>query len=269
MAQPVPDHVKEIVKLIETQGYAYHRHDLFSDAMATAAISISNAVDLRHRDEREARYMQIVGKYDKATVDMFPKVMAHTVLALEDKPQDALGQVFSQLELGNEARGQFFTPYEVSKLMAQMQVSDGLRDTIRDKGYVNLSEPACGSGGMVIAFAEAMKDKGLNYQQALHVQAIDVDERAAHMAYIQFSLMHIPAEVIVGNTLSGEVREVWHTPAHVLGGWDMRLQSERAIDAVHGLERRDEPPPKPQLQPRTIEPSGPGQQLDMFAGLEP
>ncbi|GBQ21633.1 hypothetical protein AA12717_0951 [Gluconacetobacter sacchari DSM 12717] len=52
----------------------------------------------------------------------------------------------------------------------------------------------------------------------MHVTAIDVDPRAAHMAFVQFSLLHIPATVIVGNSLTLETREYWFTPAHILGG---------------------------------------------------
>jgi len=47
------------------------------------------------------------------------------------------------------------------------------------------------------------------------------------MAYIQFSLLHIPAHVMVGNSLSNEVREHWFTPAHILGGWGLRLASQQ------------------------------------------
>lgn len=45
----------------------------------------------------------------------------------------------------------------------------------------------------------------------------------ALMCYLQLSLWHIPGVVIVGNTIAGEAREVFYTPAHVLGGWNYRL----------------------------------------------
>jgi hypothetical protein len=77
---------------------------------------------------------------------------------------------------------------------------------------------------MMIALAEAMQSRGLNYQQQLHVTAIDIDERAVHMAYVQFSLLNIPAVVTVGDTLTMKMRESFYTPAHIMGGWDMRLR---------------------------------------------
>ena len=36
----------------------------------------------------------------------------------------------------------------------------------------------------------------------------------------------VPAEVIVGNTLTLETREVWHTPAHHLGFWSNKLRQK-------------------------------------------
>lgn len=70
---------------------------------------------------------------------------------------------------------------------------------------------------MMISLAEAMRDIGHNYQRHLHVTAIDIDPRAIHMAYIQFSLLHIPAHLMVGNALSGEIQDHWFAPAHIWG----------------------------------------------------
>jgi len=33
--------------------------------------------------------------------------------------------------------------------------------------------------------------------------------------------------VVLGNTLAVEVREVWHTPAHILGSWGWKLGRSR------------------------------------------
>jgi hypothetical protein len=90
---------------------------------------------------------------------------------------------------------------------------------------VTTLEPACGGGAMVIALAEALKDEGVNYQHHLHATAVDVDLKCVHMAYIQLALLHVPAVVIHGNSLSLEEHSRWRTPAHVLGVWDWRLKS--------------------------------------------
>ena len=79
---------------------------------------------------------------------------------------------------------------------------------------------------MVIATAEAFRDEGINYQQAMHATCIDIDATAVHMAYVQLTLLHIPAIVIHGNALSLEQWGYWLTPAHVLGFWDAKLKRD-------------------------------------------
>lgn len=70
-------------------------------------------------------------------------------------------------------------------------------------------------------------------QQRLHVTAIDVDQTAAHMAYIQLTLLHIPAIVVRGNALwPDNTRSTWVTLAHVMGGWDRKLARAEAAQEV-------------------------------------
>ncbi|MCY1740975.1 N-6 DNA methylase [Ensifer sp. SL37] len=234
------DHLKAIVKLFETFRYKHDLHATFSDWCECAAISISNAADLSHRDKREARYLEIARKYKRSELETFTHIFGELTLAMEQAPRDVLGQVFHALELHNTARGQFFTPYPLCQMMARMLIGspDELARTINRRGFIVAQEPAVGAGAMIIALAEAMKEAGHNYQQCLHVTAVDIDRRAVHMAYIQFSLMHIPAVVIEGDSLAMKFREEWVTLAHVIGGWRWKLAG---VDRVGRAEKGDHP----------------------------
>lgn len=241
---PQDRHIRNVLKLFDAHCYRHDRYTLFSDCMELIAISISNSVDSRSRETREARYLEIVGRYEQPTIEMFPRVFGEITMALEEAPGDVLGSIFTALEIHNKNRGQFFTPYPVCQMMAQVTLGDAkdAQALIDDKGFVSAMEPACGAGAMVIALAEAMRAAGINYQRHLHVTAIDIDQRAVHMAYIQFSLLHIPAHVIVGNSLSNEIREHWFTPSHILGGWGARLASqERSVEQPPRLPRDTAP----------------------------
>lgn len=220
-------HVKAICRLYEAARYRHDLYRLFSDSVETMAIALSNAVDLRQREAREARYLEIVGSYERGTVAVFPKILAELTLALETSPGDVLGQVFSALELHNKHRGQFFTPDAICRLMAQLQFGDkaALEQIIVRNGYITALEPCCGAGAMLIAMTQVMREHGFNPQQQLHVTAIDIDARAVHMAYVQLSLLHIPAVVLVGDALRLQEREQWFTPAHLLGGWASRMRA--------------------------------------------
>jgi len=55
------------------------------------------------------------------------------------------------------------------------------------------------------------------------------------MTFIQLALLHVPAVVIHGNGLTGECREQWFTPAHILGGWGARLRRREAEEGTRAL----------------------------------
>lgn len=219
-----------------------HRHrifDVFGDFCEMLAIEFSQAVDHTQREQRGARYAALQQKYDRSERERFAQMTACLVNALEFGMSDCLGTLFMGMDLGNAGTGQFFTPYEVSRLTAQMTLL-GADELIARKGFITLSEPACGAGGMVVAAADTLRSMGVNYQECMHVTAVDIDRTACHMAYIQMSLLHIPGIVIHGNALAPQRPwEQWFTPAHVLGRWDGRLACARAVEAMRALLGND------------------------------
>ncbi|HZT35028.1 MAG TPA: N-6 DNA methylase, partial [Nitrososphaera sp.] len=234
---PELDHQKELVKLLSGLAGRHSHWKVFTDFCEMSAIALSNAVDLAPREKREARYLQIVKSYKSEELDMLARGLAHLTLALERGFSDVLGRTFHDLELHNKWAGQFFTPDDVCRMMARMTIGDTeeLKARIAARGFVTTQEPAVGSGAMVIALAEAMYDAGINYQQHLHVTAIDVDLKCVHMAYAQLSLLHIPAVIIHGNTLAVEEYDHWYTPAHIMDGWRWKLLRREAIEEAHAI----------------------------------
>jgi hypothetical protein len=252
----------DIAKMIREVGHRHGAWQVFSDFCEMAAISFSNAVDRAQFHKREERYLAIVKRYKPDEVARFPQVLAALTMSLDDEPTDVLGRVFHELELHNKWAGQFFSPFPVCQMMARMLLEDAdtVRRKIEERGYLSAHEPAVGSGAMVIALAVAMRDMDINYQQHLHVSAIDVDAKCVHMAYAQFALLHIPAVIVHGNTLSCETFGHWHTPAHIMGSWEWKLRQEASGESrpVHPVlireHSKDEPP----------EPTPPGSQLTLF-----
>ncbi|MCP3712286.1 N-6 DNA methylase [Paraburkholderia sp. CNPSo 3274] len=248
--QTADEHQRNLVALINQFSYGHHLDTVFRDFVELAALAISNSVDRAQFDGREKRYMEIVGKYKPEEVARFPKMLSELTMSFEVRVAtmtaarglgvrgsgltDVLGETYMMLDLGNARSGQFFTPYHVSKLMAGMIGGDTVARADA-QGFARVHEPACGAGGMVIATAEAFHDAGLNYQKAMHATCIDIDPCCVHMAYLQLSLLHIPAIVVHGNALSMEVWGHWFTPAHVLGGWGHRLRARKAFDAMREL----------------------------------
>ncbi|TXT28365.1 MAG: hypothetical protein FD131_3142, partial [Rhodocyclaceae bacterium] len=173
------DHQKEVVRLLRQ--IAGHRRlwDVWRDFVAFGALEVSIAADRSTAVERSAQYGEILKRYDQEEQDLFKECFAHLLCALEVGPCDFLGSLFMALDLGNSSRGQYYTPYEVSLLVAHCTVGN-LTPTIERKGFVTVSDPCVGGGALLIAYADVLRQAGVNYQQRMHATAIDVDIVAVH-----------------------------------------------------------------------------------------
>lgn len=240
-------HRREFMRLLRENAYRYDLWTVWSDFVEMAAIAMANVFDLRQKAAREARYMQMIKRWTPEERHRFAKALAELTMAMELAGyDDVLGRSFMELELGNKWAGQFFTPYHLCQAMARITLGNDVAAKVKADGFITANDPAVGGGAMVIALAQAMHDQGLNYQTQLHVTAQDIDAKAVHMTYVQLSLLHVPATVIVGNTLALETREVWYTPAHIMGGWTHRLRARG--QGGHPLIRHSVPEqPKPTM----------------------
>ena len=213
--------------------YRHQAWEVWSDFCTMAAISIANAVDKRHFEARENLYLDTIKRYTKEEQQVFPILFAETVMELERNPdQDFLGKMFMQLELGNHWKGQFFTPYNVCHLMAEMNMDAQVKN-IEEKGWISVGDCCCGAGAMLVAFANVCRKKKINYQQCVMFVAQDIDPIAAYMCYIQLSLLGCPGYVKIGNALSeplvqgDEAKEcVWCTPMYFSQVWQTRRWME-------------------------------------------
>lgn len=213
-----------------------HRYTVFSDFVIICAIALHNAICMS--EELEKEYLEIVGRYSKEEVNTFCELYAILVNLLEPEPNDILGSLYMELELTSSNNGQFFTPHEVSLLLAKITYGEVL-DNLK-KPFITLSEPACGAGGMVLAFVNEMLKKGFNPAEKLFVNCIDIDRVAGLMCYVQLSLWHVPAEIIIGNTLTLNFREVYYTPSYYLGNWDAKLKTHHGVEKLRDFIRKAE-----------------------------
>lgn len=214
------DYIKKFTTKLEDLDRSKNIATVFNDFLTLCKCSL--AQPFSRSPNVEQRYKYMISHYNQEHAEEFSKLLALLVLVLEEKYQDFLGQIFSILDLGKSSKGQFFTPYDVSKIMAEINFID-IRPNIDKKGFIALSEPCCGSGGMIIAYAETMKEKGYNYQHQLYVEAVDIDEICFKMAYIQLALLGIPVKVIRGDSLTMRYFEVYYTPFYFLSNFEYKL----------------------------------------------
>lgn len=208
--EPVKTFIQQLSRLEPSKSPSEKFRDFLELAYCAYAKSMAAS---EHHDALEARYMQIVGTYrDKNAIRAYPELVG--LVAQNVKRMDFLGQVATEIGSLNAAQGQFFTPFEVSRLMAEMTLGD-YEPIIQERGFLTVQEPAAGAGGMILALALVMRQRGYDPTSQLFVSAIDISAPCYWMAYLQLTLAGIPAEVIRGNALSLETFESAWTAAAI------------------------------------------------------
>lgn len=155
-----------------------------------------------------------------------------TVDAFEENPyQDLLGDAYMRLGIGSKENGQFFTPYHISKLMSDMNLSrESVYSEIEEHGYVTLNDPAAGGGANLIAAAATLRNHGINYQRQVLFVAQELSEMTALSCYVQMSLLGMPGIVQIGDTLRMDYRFELFTPALALDEtWLYRMVARRVF----------------------------------------
>ena len=206
------DYKKEFMDCLQSIEYGRNNYDIFQDFLTLTSLSFHNVIAKDEKVEKE--YLKVISKYKNNK--KFPELLAITTSALDEKMQDFLGDIFTSAGFGNVHSGQFFTPYHLSKMMADVTLGDSIKSQIDETGYFTLSEPCCGAGGMIIALAEIMLEKGYNPQKQMKFQGIDIDLKCCQMAYIQTSLLGLRGEILHGNTITLEIWKRFITPMSII-----------------------------------------------------
>lgn len=269
---------KNIIRLLDGISGRYSRWEVWQDFVIMSAISLANTADGPYREEREKAYLERARKYSKRELAAFSEMLAEIVMDMERNPdQDFLGELFMALDLGNEWKGQFFTPYDVCRMMASMTYGPDMQHRVDRDGWISVNDPACGAGALLIAFANECQRRGINYQTSVLFVAQDVDFLAGCMCYIQLSLMGCPGYVVIDNTLIHPSTcydkrgllphggsNVWYTPMYFRDIWHYRriwakmdaLFQSAAIPPDAASKEAVAPGPvvnKPKKQPEKIE----------------
>lgn len=102
--------------------------------------------------------------------------------------KDPLGNMFMN-RISHGERGQFFTPDDISLLMAEIV---GLKDNIKIK------DPACGSGRTLLNALKVARSKGMD----MELYANDISMTCAKMTLLNFVTNSVVGEVTCGDALT-------------------------------------------------------------------
>ncbi|RDH41348.1 N-6 DNA methylase [Zooshikella ganghwensis] len=185
---------------------------LLDDCLASLGRRIPEK-DIPPETCREALYA-VSGDYAKA-------VIAHPF-------NDILGVLYQEISnnYNRKGMGQYFTPFPVAEMMANMQFSlDELKVVAQQRGEVSILEPTCGSGVMLLAWMSIVQAEAPELIRYLSLTAIDLDRICTKMCAVQI-MAHVlihqcdikGLQVIHGDSLRCEVKQVivnYENPAFV------------------------------------------------------
>ena len=108
-------------------------------------------------------YKSIQEKYTEEEQEKFHELFALLVEALEETSTDILGELYMALEIANKDAGQFFTPYNVARLMAEMNFNEKDEQLKMDSQL--FYDPCIGGGVTLIALANIMREKAITIKE--------------------------------------------------------------------------------------------------------
>lgn len=226
--------IKEFSKKLMQADYGRNPRDIFSDFLTMCSISLANVV---YRDsELEKEYMTIIKQYKKP--EIFPELFSMIVNEFErENFQDLMGKIYMQGNFGNSNNGQFFTPFHVSDMMAQVSIyKEDIADKIKKNGFIKICDPCVGAGGMIIAAAKTIFNLGYNPQQVMLFSGTDIDKRCFEMTFIQTSLLGLCGEVMWGNSLTLETWKTYRTLFYYSNPWRIRLFGKKLKEKLSTLQ---------------------------------
>ena len=222
--------MQEILKLLENiQRIGYNSYQVFDDWLDLMLTSLIG---------QEEKYLETVRKYDNdrfehgnRPIDHFATAFGALMTAMERANEDLLGDIYTHWNINNKYAGQYFTPVNICKLIAEMLKPEN--DLI--------SDPCCGSGRMLVESCKIMEtehlDKAVFYGQ-------DIDFTCVKMCALNLMFFNLNGYVILGNTLTFEYKRVFQTGRSAMGG----VIRELSIDEIDLI--------KPHLESRSVHHSG-------------
>ena len=231
------DHQKNFLKIFEGLTGKHNRWEIWRDFIHLTAIEISNSTDRLNAPERTKDYQTIISKYSAAERNGMAEMLAEVVMGMEQNlDQDFLGSLYMMCELGNDHAGQFFTPYDVCRCMAEITFDAKIVPDM--EGFISVSDPACGAGATLLAFLNICKSRNICYHNKVLVVAQDIDFIVGLMCYIQCSFMGCAGYVVIGDTIAdpatayddrgllpaGPQNRIWYMPFFSTDVWYMRRQ---------------------------------------------
>lgn len=246
------DGTQQLCNLLDEAGQraGVSRGQVFEDYLACVVAVLSN-------QQMEQEYMSVVrkgyaeGAKGRRGIDSLTQAFGTLISLMSETRQDILGDLFQGGITYGEA-GQFLTSPEICRLMAALTFNEQTEHGV-------VADPCCGSGRMLLAYAEKHQPKALVGQ--------DIDRRCVQMTAINMGLRNLYGFVLWGNSLARDVKLGYRTGLNMYGGVIRYMRPGELAEHLSDQGGRETPePPQPT---RTIalpaaSPDEPARQLHLF-----
>lgn len=228
---------KQFIQVFDLLNQRHNPWTVWQDFVEMCACAISNGAGPKDEqwNKREDSYLSCVRRYSQEEQKHIVTLFGITTAALMNNPaQDFLGNLYMNLEFGRDWRGQFFTPWNVSQMMALKMLGEATANQIKEEGFISILDCCCGAGCMLIAVAETFRQAHIDYRRDVLFAAQDIDPVVAKMCYIQLSLLDCAGYVVVGNSITHPIAgdalhpviapecDTWYMPAWFSPLWKLR-----------------------------------------------
>ena len=196
--------IKELLKEFERYAYGQSLHTALTEMLDWMLLPFKR-YDVAD-EQREA-----LEKYQShPKVEQLVKLIT-LIGDLSENFRDPLGELFMQA-ISNGHNGQYFTPEQICDMMAIMNMGNAV------EGGKRVSDPACGSGRMLLAAAK------LNRSSLLY--GADLDITCCKIALLNMLLNSLTGEISHMNTLSNEFYRGYKVSTTLVNGYHMPYYTE-------------------------------------------
>ena len=229
----------KVLNIIKELSNSRSEQVVFEDVLKIVGYSMINTVTFKR--DREKAFFEVVNKYNLKEQDQLTYLMSILVNSYsQDKNCDILANIYQKLGLNNKSTSQFFTPPHVADLMSKIALTkEEALNEIKDKGFITISDPSCGSGRLLISSYNQLLDYGVSRDKILLI-GNDIDVNCCLMTYIALSLKGANLIINHADTLNNKVYDTYYSSYFILNEkLQENLSSNRDISKKSREEREE------------------------------
>ena len=140
----------------------YDKYNLLIDFLTMGGLSYTQPLELnmKIKDNREKRFLEIEKKYTKEEMIELSKLLADLTLIYDTKSEviDVLGDIIIRLDIPEDKKMKFYQRWDASLTMASINFGNFDKEK-NEKDFYTVFDPICGVGSTILATAHILKAK--------------------------------------------------------------------------------------------------------------